>query len=326
VLEVRKLIDKQVKDEQPLVEPAEDTDIMVYDEQRSSQVITAKPVPIDKKAIMSIQKVDKKKKWKKKKIGPSREQIERIAMEWMDALPELEARMLRGAFALNRTCVREVMIPLSEILAVNVNTPTEQLKSMVRDTDFSFLPVFEERIDRLTGIVSVMDILYAPKESEDLNSFVREAYYVPETKVIGELLEELRESEEPIALVIDEHGSCVGLVALEDILEQIVGDIGFNATNRIRHIEATGTNSWAIDARADIDVVNREVGLNIPKDRCDTIGGYLLKLFGRLPQQGMKLEYQGKEFLIAEVFDYGISEIHVNDIVKPLDLTKRKKK
>jgi len=312
------------KDEQLIVEPAEDSDIMVYDEPRSAPVITAKPVPIDKKAMKSMQKLDKRKL--RKKSGPSREQIENIVMEWIDALPDLEARMLRGVFSLNRACAREIMIPLSEMLAVNVNTPTEQLKAMVREMDFSFIPVFEERIDRLTGIVSVMDILYAQQESEDLNSFMREAYYVPETKVIGELLEELRESEEPIALVIDEHGSCVGLVTLEDILEQIVGEIGFDGTNRIRHIEATGTNSWVIDARADIDIVNRELGLNIPKDRCDTIGGYLLKLFARLPAQGDKLEYEGKEFLISEVFDYGISEIHVTDIVRPLDLTKRKKR
>lgn len=313
------------KDEQLIVEPAEDADIMVYDEQpRNNQVITAKPVPIDKKTMRSIRKLDKKRK--RKQAGPGREQIEQIVMEWIDALPDLEARMLRGVFSLNRTCAREVMIPLSEMLAVNINTPTEQLKAMVRETDFSFIPVFEERIDRLTGIVSVMDILYAPQEAENLDSFIREAYYVPETKVIGELLEELREAEEPIVLVIDEHGSCVGLVTLEDILEQIVGEIGFNDTNRIRHVEATGTNSWIIDARADIEVVNRELGLNIPKDRCDTIGGYLLKLFARLPGQGDKLEYEGKEFLISQVFDYGISEIQVTDIVRPVDLTKRKKR
>ncbi len=317
--------DNQVKDEQLSVEPAGDADIVVYDEQSSGQVITAKPVPIDKKAIMSIPRLDKKSERRKKKGGPSREQIEQIVMEeWMDVLSELEVRMLRGVFALDRTCVREIMIPLSEILAVNVNTPTEQLKEIVRDTDFSFIPVFKARIDRLTGIVSIMDILYAPEESDNLTSFMREAYYIPETKVISELLEELREAEEPIALVIDEHGSCVGLATLEDILEQIVGDIGFNAAGRGHHIESTGANSWVIDAKVDIDVVNRELELNIPKDRCDTIGGFLLKQFGRLPEQDMKLEYQGKEFLIAEVFDYGISEIHVNDIVKPVDFSKRK--
>lgn len=316
--------DNQVKDEQPLVEPAEDAEIMVYDEQSSGQVITAKPAPIDKKAIMSIPRLDKKSERRKKKGGPSREQIEQIVMKWVDALSELEVQMLRGVFALDRTCIREIMIPLSEILAVSVNTPTEQLKGIVRDTDFSFIPVFEARIDRLTGIVSIMDVLYAPQESDDLTCFMREAYYIPETKVVSELLEELREAEEPIALVIDEHGSCVGLATLEDILEQLVGDIGFNAIGRSHHIEATGANSWVIDARVDIDVVNRELELNIPKDRCDTIGGFLLKQFGRLPEQGMKLEYQDKEFLVAEVFDYGISEIHVNDIVNPVDLSKRK--
>jgi len=250
------------------------------------------------------------RKKKKKREGPNLEQYRQFVLEWINVLPENQSKMLRGVFALSHTCVREIMIPLSEMMAVHIATSTEQLKAMVRDTGYSFIPVYEERIDRLTGIVSVMDILYAENEAEDLGSFVRSAYYVPETKITGELLDELRTAEEQIAIVIDEYGSCVGLVTLEDILEQIVGEIGYERA--IHAIEATGDTSWVIDAKTSINEVNQSIGTDIPKDRYDTIGGFLLKMIGHLPEQGETIKYQGKEFTVAEVSDYGISVVHVN--------------
>jgi len=259
---------------------------------------------------------------KKKKEGPNLEQYRQFVLQWIDVLPEVEKKMLRGVFALNYTSVREIMMPLSEIMAVHIATSTEQLKAMVRDTGYSFIPVYEERIDRLTGVVSVMDILYTQEETDDLNSFVRSAYYVPETKTTGELLEELRTSEEQIAIVIDEHGGCVGLVTLEDILEQIVGEIGYERVSHAQRIESTGEKSWVIDAKTSVDEVNEALSTNIPKDRYDTIGGFLLKMIGHLPEQGEKIRYQNKEFTVAEVSDYGISVIDVND-VQPLVQTSK---
>lgn len=262
---------------------------------------------------------------KNKKVGPNLEQYQQFVLEWINLLPEDQVKMIRGVFALSHTCVREIMIPLSEMMAVHIATSTEQLKAMVCDTGYSFIPVYEERIDRLTGIVSVMDILYSEDEHEDLNSLVRSAYYVPETKPVCELLDELRTAEEQIALVIDEYGSCVGLVTLEDILEQIVGEIGYERT--IHEIEATGDKSWIIGAKTSIDEVNDAIGTHIPKDRYDTIGGFLLKMIGHLPEQGEKIKYDEKEFTVAEISDYGISVIHIN-IAKPMlpsPQSKRKK-
>ena len=266
---------------------------------------------------------------KKKTEGPNLEQYRQFVLEWIDVLPESQRKMTRGVFALTHTRVREIMIPLSEIMAVQIATSAKQLKAMVRDTGYSFIPVYEERIDQLTGVVSVMDILYVQEETNDLSSFMRSAYYVPETKITGELLEELRTAEEQTAIVIDEHGGCVGLVTLEDILEQIVGEIGYERVPHVQWIEATGERSWVINAKTSIDEVNEALGINIPKDQYDTIGGFLLKMIGHLPEQSEKIRYQGKEFTVTEVSAYGISVINVNDVqalVPASKQSKRKKK
>ncbi|MCZ6680618.1 MAG: CBS domain-containing protein [Candidatus Poribacteria bacterium] len=275
----------------------------------------AVPTNLQQKPLYPARRVDAKPGLfgkRKRKSGPMGEHIRRIVFENIDALPEGEARMLHGIFSLSRTTVREVMIPLSEMMAVHIATPTEQVKAMARHNNYQYIPTYEERIDRLTGIVNIMDILYATHESNELGSFVRTAYYVPETKLTGDLLDELRAAAEPVAVVIDEHGGCVGFVSLEDILEQIVGEIGYNHKRHALHVEQLGNNSWALDARTPIDIVNVALGLNIPKDRCDTIGGFILKALGRLPDQGEKVSYSGIEFTVAEVFGYGIAVIHAN--------------
>lgn len=251
---------------------------------------------------------------RKLKGDPKAEQIKQIVLDNVSAFSEADARMLHGIFALSQTTAREIMIPLSEMVAVHIATPIEQAKAMVQHSNYQFVPVYEERIDRLTGIVSVMDILYAPQGTNELNPFIRPAYYTPETKLIGELLEELRLATEPVTIIIDEHGSCVGFIGLDDLLEQIVGEIRYSHKRQPLHVEALGNNSWTLDARTPIDVVNATLITNIPKDRSDTIGGFILKLIGRLPEQGEKVTYDTIEYTVDEVFDYGITVIHANKI------------
>ena len=251
---------------------------------------------------------------RKLKGDPKAEQIKQIVLDNVSAFSETDARMLHGIFALSKTTAREIMIPLSEMVAVHVATPIEQAKAMVQHSSYQFVPVYEERIDRLTGIVNVMDILYAPQGTNELSPFIRSAYYIPETKLIGELLEELRLATEPVTIIIDEHGSCVGFIGLDDLLEQIVGEIRYSHKRQPLHVEALGNNSWTLDARTPIDIVNTTLITNIPKDRSDTIGGFVLKLIGRLPEQGEKVTYDTIEYTVDEVFDYGITVIHANKI------------
>ena len=246
------------------------------------------------------------------KGDPKADQIRQIVLDNISAFPENEAQMIMGIFAIARTTVREIMIPLSEVVAIHIATPIEQAKAMVQHVSYQYVPIFDERIDRLTGIVSIMDFLYAPAGTNKLDSFIRPAYYVPETKMAGDLLEELRLATEPVTVVIDEHGSCVGFVGLEDLLEQVVGEIRYSHKRQPLHIEALGNNSWTLDARTPIDIVNITLGTNIPKDDCDTIGGFMLKTIGRLPEQGEKVAYDTIEYIVDEVFDYGITVVHAN--------------
>ena len=251
---------------------------------------------------------------RKLKGDPKAEQIKQIVLDNVRAFSDTEARMLHGIFALSQTTAREIMIPLSEMVAIHIATPIEQAKAMVQHSNYQFVPIYDERIDRLTGIVSIMDILYAPQGTNELNPFIRPAYYIPETKLIGELLEELRLATEPVTIIIDEHGSCVGFIGLDDLLEQIVGEIRYSHKRQPLHVEALGNNSWTLDARTPIDIVNTTLITNIPKDRSDTIGGFILKLIGRLPEQGEKVTYGTIEYTVDEVFNYGITVIHANKI------------
>ncbi len=265
----------------------------------------AKPTAIEKKSLFGR---------RKQKAGPTGEHIRRILFENLDAFPTNEARMLRGIFSLSTTSVREVMVPLSEVMAVHIATPTDQVKAILQDSNCRFIPVYEDRIDRLTGIINILDILYATRDTNELSSFVRPAYCVPETKITADLLEELRSSADPVAIVIDEHAGCVGFVTLEDIFEQIVGEIGYNHKRHTLHAESLGKGLWSLDARTSIDIVNEELGANIPKGRCDTIGGFILMLLGRLPEQGEKIDYGGIEFTVEEVFGYGIAVLHATRV------------
>ncbi len=243
---------------------------------------------------------------------PKAEQIKQIVLDNVNAFSEVDARMLRGIFSLGKTTVREIMIPLSEMVAVHIATPIEQAKAMVQHSNYQYVPIYDERIDRLTGIISVMDLLYAPQGTNEITPFIRTAYYIPETKVIGELLEELRLATEPVTIVLDEHGSCVGFIGIEDLLEQLVGEIRHSHKRQPLHVEALGNNSWTLDARTPIDIVNATLSTNIPKDRSDTIGGFMLKLIGRLPEQGEKVTYDAIEYTVDEVYDYGITVVHAN--------------
>ena len=243
---------------------------------------------------------------------PKAEQIKQIVLDNVNAFSEVDARMLRGIFSLGKTTAREIMIPLSEMVAIHIATPIEQAKAMVQHSNYQYVPIYDERIDRLTGIISVMDLLYAPQGTNELIPFIRTAYYIPETKVIGELLEELRLATEPVTIVLDEHGSCVGFIGIEDLLEQLVGEIRHSHKRQPLHVEALGNNSWTLDARTPIDIVNATLSTNIPKDRSDTIGGFMLKLIGRLPEQGEKVTYDAIEYTVDEVYDYGITVVHAN--------------
>ena len=244
-----------------------------------------------------------------RKVTLSRGQLAELLLENIAVFPEHEARLLHSIFDLNILTAQEVMLPLSEITALTVESPPSEVLNICRSSNHRYIPVYSERIDWLLGIVDAMEVLTDEEDKTNLSSFVKNVDYVPALKSAMNLLDELRQAEIPTAIVVNEHGSCIGVVELIDILEKITGEITANRKRNAPNIEKLGRNDWRIDARILITDFNKVLETQIPTDRCDTIGGFILLLLGRLPRQGEKIEYEDLEFDIDVVCKYGISQI-----------------
>ena len=278
----------------------------------------AEVVPVKPNALAVYEEQQESDREKKGFFGKSGrksvlsgEQLTQLIQENIQALPEHEGQFLRAIFALKTLTVQEVIVPLSEIVPLIVGSPCSEIPKYYRASSYRYIPVYSERVDWLIGIVDAMEIATTEQQDQDLAIFVKETRYVPALKSALDLLNELRHSEVPIAIVVNEHGSCIGIVELIDILEKIVGDIATNRKRETPRVEQLEQNEWRIDARVLIPEVNTALDTDIPRDRCDTIGGFILMLLGRLPEPGETIAYENLEFTVDEVFKYRISAIRI---------------
>lgn len=238
-------------------------------------------------------------------------QLAELLLENIEVFSEYEAQLLRAVFDLTILTAQEVMMPLSEITPLIVGSPPSEVLRLCRSSNYRYIPVYNERVDWLLGVVDGMDVLTSEHDQTDLSSFVKDVYYAPALKSAMDLMDELRQAEIPAAIVVNEHGSCIGVVELMDILEKIIGEVTANRKRSTPHIENLGRHDWRIDARMLIADVNKALGTRIPTDQCDTIGGFILLLLGRFPQKGETIEYEDFEFNIDAAVKYNISHIRV---------------
>ena len=249
---------------------------------------------------------------KSKRKSPSPHgQLVQLFLEKIETFSEDEVQLFRAILDLKILTAQEVMVPLSEIIPLAVGSSCSEIPKYCRTFNYRYIPVYNERVDWLLGVIDATDILTTEQHDQDLSQFVREVRYIPTPKPALDLLNELRQSEIPAGVVVNEHGSCVGVVELVDVLEKVIGEIAANRKRDTPRIEEIGRSEWYIDARILISQVNMALDTEIPTDRCDTIGGFILMLLGRLPQQGEKVEYEDLEFNIDEVSKYRISGIRV---------------
>ncbi len=284
----------------------------VVREQRGTQVKLAQSNAL---AVHAERETEPQKKGlfrnSKRKTRLSREQIKQLILENIETFSEHEARLLRTVFDLRTLTAQEVMMPLSEMVPLTVGASCAEVPKFCRVSNYRYIPVYNERVDWLIGVVDAAEVLTSEQKEDDLGPFVREAYYVPALKPAMDLLSELQQSEIPVAVVVNEHGSCIGVVELVDVLEKVVGEIVSNRKRDTPRIEEIGRGEWRTDARVLIPEVNMALDTQIPTDQCDTIGGFILTLIGRLPQKGETIEYEALEFNIEEVFKYRISRIRI---------------
>lgn len=222
-----------------------------------------------------------------------------------------ERHMIRRIFGFSDTRVREAMIPLVEVVALEDTASVEELVRAIREHGFSRIPIFQGNIHNLVGWVNAFDVLSLAPGERSFRHLIRPAYYVPETRRIGDLLRDVQQKGIPLAVVVDEYGGSVGIVTIEDMLEEIVGEIEdeYDAGQRLYEVLADG--SYRIDARMEIDAINEVLGLNLPTGDYATLAGFILTQLERIPQRGELLVYEGLVLEIEEATNRAVERVHV---------------
>ncbi|HEV2382688.1 MAG TPA: hemolysin family protein [Terriglobia bacterium] len=214
-----------------------------------------------------------------------------------------EGEMLQSVVEFGDTLVREIMTPRTEIAALEIDASAEDLRALFREKRHSRFPVYRETLDQIEGLVNVGDLMETPPEDQSevtLRSLLKPVPFVPETKRSLDLLKEMQRSTSQLAIVIDEYGSVAGLVTLEDLLEEIVGEIRDEVEPHDRNIAQEGPHSYLVAGHTGIDQLSEAVGQPIEAGEYSTVAGLLLTELGHVPQVGERIETGG---LSLEVLD-----------------------
>ena len=219
--------------------------------------------------------------------------------------------MIRGVVELSESIVKEIMVPRIDVVSLSVGIDEQSLIQKTVDSGHSRFPVYQETIDNVIGIVYVKDIMakLARKQAVSLEEISRNAYFVPESMKLDILLKEMKRRHVHIAVVVDEYGGMSGIACMEDILEEIIGDIQDEFDNEREDIIKIGEGVYLCDARVSIDDLNDEVSLNLPVNDFDTLGGYVFDLFGKIPVKFEKVEKDRCVFIIQEMDGHKIRSI-----------------
>jgi CBS domain containing-hemolysin-like protein len=212
-----------------------------------------------------------------------------------------EREMIHRVFELEDTLVREVMVPRPDMFCLDVTTPPGDLLALLREHLHSRVPVFEESVDQIIGVLYTKELLPHLRglpAGFDLRAHLHPPYFVPESKRADALLREFQAKKLHLAVVVDEYGGTAGLVTLEDILEELVGEIRDEFDEEERLIQRVGPASFRVSGKLPIDDLNAATGLQVPKESFDTVGGWVLDLFGRVPHRGEK---QAREDVVVAV-------------------------
>jgi CBS domain containing-hemolysin-like protein len=237
-----------------------------------------------------------------------------------DQIEESEKEMITSILEMDETVVREVMVPRIDMLALDETSTVDEAISAIIGAGHSRIPVYEESVDQIVGVLYAKDILrlmHSERTEESLRSLLRPAYFVPLSKNVKTLLAEMRKHRVHIAIVVDEYGGTAGLVTIEDILEEIVGEIQdeYDSAEEVL-IQRSGEQGYLINARLDIWSLAKLLDIDIEDEDADTAGGLVFGLLGHVAQPGESTEYQGWRFTVLEVDGRRIDRLRADPIAK----------
>jgi CBS domain containing-hemolysin-like protein len=241
------------------------------------------------------------------------------------ALEEEERQMIRGVMEMEFRSVREVMVPRTDILAVALSDGFEKVADVMVEQGYSRVPVFEENIDHIIGVAHAKEVLKRLARGEkdpDLRSILRPAHHVPESKKVHEMLTEMKQRQISIAIAVDEYGGTAGLVTVEDLLEEIVGEIRDEYDVEEQPVQLVTPTEAIVDARLPIDDLGEMFDIDIQKDLdFDSIGGFIVNELGRMPNVGDQVGIDGIRLKVLSVTGRRVKKVRVTKVADEAEAT-----
>jgi putative hemolysin len=236
-------------------------------------------------------------------------------------IQEGEREMIDKVFVFGDKDVADVMVAKPDVTAISIDLPPEEALAVVLDSPFTRFPVYRESLDDIAGVLHVRDLFSAIHDRGlaglELGALLRQAYVVPETKDLASLLQEFRRTNNHFAVVIDEYGAMVGIATLEDLLEEIVGEIEDEFDVSEEPVEQIGEDSYRVDGMFSIDEFNERFGTDLPEEDFHTVAGFVFGQLGRAPEPGDDVSYDGMRFDVLEVEGNRIERIVVTFVERP---------
>ena len=254
---------------------------------------------------------------KSAKYSISEEEIKALVGlgEEKGALEEDEREMIDSIFEFGETTVGEIMVPRVDMVCIDMQTSLEELVRLIREEGHTRIPLYEDRIDNIKGVIHAKDLislLDKPEEMVDLSTLARAAYFVPESKKIDELLREFQKEKMHMAIVVDEYGGTAGLVTLEDVLEEIVGEIQDEYDREQPIFHRIDENTIRVDAKINIHELNEILEESLPESEdYDTLGGLILNITGNVPQENEMIQYHDYDFIVEQIEGQRIGMVRI---------------
>lgn len=235
----------------------------------------------------------------------SAEELEIIVSEGAKSgvLNKTEQELLSSIFEFSGTTAHEIMVPRTDMVALDIDTPRDKLVRVVTEEGYSRLPVYKDSLDNIVGVIYTKDLitLLEHRDVIILQDVIRVAYFIPESVKISKLMRDLQQKKIHMAIVVDEFGGTQGLVTMEDILEEIVGEIHDEYDEIVKEVDQAADGSALVDAQMDIEDFNSKFGTDIPDDPdYETLNGFLFKLTGKIPEIKEEIHYGNLQFTVMK--------------------------
>jgi putative hemolysin len=233
---------------------------------------------------------------------PPLEELEKLlaAQAAKHTVDQSAPALIRSIFELSDKRCRDVMVPRTEVIGVDISTPPPELLRLLAEESHSRIPVFKDDIDHVVGILHSRELIPLLQHPEliVLADVIRPAHFVPWMKPIGDLLREMQAHKIHMAMVVDEYGGFMGVITLEDILREIVGDIGDEFDIEETHVEKLADGSYMVDAGTEVAEFSQAFGFSLPEGEYETLGGFLSSLAGSIPEVGERFTFNGWHFIV----------------------------